>query len=440
VLVTPYEIIRKKRDGGELGRDEIEGFVQAYLSGDVGDEQMSALLMAVYFRGMTPDETVELTSVMLRSGTVLEWPSGGPLRIDKHSTGGVGDKLSLVVAPAAAAAGVSVPMISGRGLGHTGGTLDKLESIPGLRTDFDVATFQRLVDEVGFSIVGQSKDVAPADGRMYALRDVTATVECVPLIVASILSKKLAAGLDGLVLDVKVGRGAFMEDAGRGRELAMALIRTAGRMGLRAHAMLTDMSAPIGRAVGNALEVREAIDVLKGEGPEDVRAVSIGLAARMLELGGAGGSSDEAVRQVTRALDDGRALERFERFIEGQSGDPRVVADPSRLPQADVQKVVTASEGGYVRGIDALGVGRASVVLGAGRRTLGAPVDPSVGVVIEAVVGTEVAPGTALAVVHAGDDDAASEAEARVRASFDIGPEPAEPVKRIIDELTIESA
>ena len=432
--MTPYETIRLKRDGAELDRSAIEEFVRAYLEGGVGDYQMAAFLMAVFFRGMTPRETEALTAVMLESGRVLELASVGSPRIDKHSTGGVGDKLSLVVAPVAAACGVRVPMISGRGLGHTGGTLDKLEAIPGLRTDIDAEGFERIVGDVGFAIVGQSDEVAPADRRIYALRDVTATVECVPLIVASILSTKLAAGLEGLVLDVKVGRGAFMSDAERGRVLARALIDTAARLELPATALLTDMSAPIGAAVGNALEVAEAIEVLRGSGPDDVRLVSLALAAAMIELGGLATSRTEAEGAAEQALDSGRALEVFGRFVEAQHGDPRIVDDVTLLGEAPVRRPVIAGPG-FVRSIDALAIGEACVRLGAGRRRLGDPVDPSVGIVIDAPVGSELGREAVIAHVHAASQESADGAAASTLAAFGIGAEAPGERDMIIEEL-----
>jgi len=431
--VTPYETIRTKRDGGELGGGDIAAFVKGYLSDEVADYQMAAFLMAVYFRGMSSSETEYLTTVMLESGRILELDGVRSPKIDKHSTGGVGDKLSLIVAPVAAACGVSVPMISGRGLGHTGGTLDKLESIPGLRTGFGPSDIARLVRDVGFAIVGQSDDVAPADGRIYALRDVTATVECVPLIVASILSKKLAAGLEGLVLDVKVGRGAFMRDLESGRRLAGALVETAARLGLPARAILTDMSAPIGRTVGNALEVAESIDVLKGEGPDDVRETSLALASAMIELGGAADSPGAADRAAAAALDDGRALDVFRRFVAAQGGDERAVDDPGLLPRAPATIPVRAVQEGYVDAIDALEIGLASVVLGAGRKRLGESIDPAVGIVIEAPVGTEVAEGDPVAMVHAADEGTGREVARRIGRAFSIVGDRPEPADRLLD-------
>ena len=434
--MTPYETIKRKRDGSELSGREIADFVNGYLRGDVGDYQMSALLMAIYFQGMTAEETEHLTTVMLESGRVLDLPGVEPPKVDKHSTGGVGDKLSLIVAPVAAACGVRTPMISGRGLGHTGGTLDKLESIPGLRTDLDAEAFAASVMEVGFAIVGQSEDVAPADGRIYALRDVTGTVECVPLIVASILSKKLAAGLDGLVLDVKVGRGAFMPDIERGRELGSALGETAGRLGLPTRAILTDMSAPVGRAVGNALEVVESIEVLRGQGPEDVRVTSLALASAMLELGGVEPSAESAAKAAEAALDDGRALDRFTRFIEAQGGEPRVVDDVSLLPAAPVTRRVLSEAAGFVRSIDALAVGRASVVLGAGRKKLGEDIDPAVGVVVESRIGSKVGEGEPLAVVHARTEEDAEWAGERLLEAFGLGDAPPGRNGPVLEEMS----
>lgn len=433
--MTAYEVIHRKRGGGELSRGEIAFMVDGYLADRVADYQMAAFLMAVYFRGMSDSETEDLTRVMLESGISLDLSALDGPKIDKHSTGGVGDKLSLIVAPVAAAAGVLVPMISGRGLGHTGGTLDKLESIPGMRTDFAPAEFERLVGDVGMAIVGQSPKMAPADRRMYALRDVTATIECVPLIVGSILSKKLAAGLDALVLDVKVGRGAFMSDIDDARGLARSLLSTAGRLGLPASAVLTDMESPIGLAIGNALEVAESIEVLKGGGPADVRETSVELSARMLLLGGSAETPEEARDLAESTLDSGKALAVFSRFVEAQRGDPRVVDDPGLLPDAPVRREAVADSAGFVAAIDALEVGLASAGLGAGRATVGDDVDPSVGVVISAPLGAEVAPGQPLAVIHAASEADAERAAARVASAFRVEPSPAPAGGRVLDVL-----
>jgi len=419
--MTAYEIILKKRSGEELTEPEIRFMVGGFLDGGVADYQMSALLMAVFFAGMSDTETVTLTRTMLESGAVHDLSGVTGPKVDKHSTGGVGDKLSLVIAPVAAACGVRVPMISGRALGHTGGTLDKLESIPGLRTDLSGEEFVRVVDGVGMGIVGQSPEVVPADRKMYALRDVTATIECVPLIVGSILSKKLAAGLDALVLDVKVGRGAFMREMERARELARRLIDTAGRLGLPARALVTDMESPLGVAVGNALEVVEAVSVLKGEGPDDVRETSLELSAAMIELAGLAEGHAGALEKAGGALSDGSALAVFLRFVEAQGGDPEAVTRDDGLPRAPVRLDVPSAASGIVEGVDALEVGLVSVALGAGRRTVEDAVDPAVGVEILTPVGASVNRGDVLAVVHARTRDDAEAVGGRLGDAFRIG-------------------
>jgi pyrimidine-nucleoside phosphorylase len=434
--LNAYEIILRKREGEELTVEELEYMVLGFVDGRVEDYQMSAFLMATFFRGATDAETEALTRIMLESGEVLDMSRVEGPKVDKHSTGGVGDKLSLIIAPVAAAVGVRVPMLSGRGLGHTGGTLDKLESIPGMRTDFPPDRFADLVAEVGMAIVGQSPRLAPADRKMYALRDVTATIECVPLIVGSILSKKLAAGLDGLVLDVKVGRGAFMGTLEGARELAAALVGTAGRLGLPAAALLTDMGSPLGRTVGNALEVREAVAVLKGEGPPDVRETSLALASRMALMGGVASDVAEADRAVESALDDGRALEVFGRFVAAQGGDPAVVDDPGRvLPSADTVLEARAAGEGFVTAIDALSIGFAATALGAGRRTVEEEVDPAVGIEIAAPVGAQVKPGDVVALIHARGTAEAEDAAARVAAAFEYGPARPAPAARLMEVL-----
>ncbi len=416
--MNAYEIILRKREGEELTVEELEFMVLGFVDGRVLDYQMSAFLMATFFSGATDSETEALTRIMLNSGEVLDMSGVPGPKVDKHSTGGVGDKLSLIVAPVAAAVGVRVPMLSGRGLGHTGGTLDKLESIPGMRTDFEPAKFAELVADVGMAIVGQSPQLAPADRKMYALRDVTATVECVPLIVGSILSKKLAAGLDALVLDVKGGRGAFMGDIEQAGRLASALVRTAGRLGLPAVALLTDMASPLGRTVGNALEVRESIEVLKGDGPADVRETSLVLASRMILMGGLASSAEEAEVLATEALDDGRAMEVFSRFVSAQGGDAGVIENPDVLPRAAAVAEVLAPGDAFVSGVDALTVGLAATGLGAGRRTVDETVDPAVGIEIVAPIGTAVSKGDVVALVHARGKDEAEGALERVGAAF----------------------
>ncbi len=420
-MIRPVEIIQKKRDGAELSPDEIAGLVAGLLDGTVTDYQMSAFLMATFFRGMADRETVALLEAMLHSGKVLKLASVRAPKIDKHSTGGVGDKISLCLAPLVAAAGLAVPMISGRGLGHTGGTLDKLEAIPGYRVGLSPARFERVVRDVGVSLIGQTRELAPADRRIYALRDVTGTVESIPLIVASILSKKLAAGLDGLVLDVKVGRGAFMPDPKRARALARALVRVGKAAGLKTVALLTDMSTPLGLTIGNALETREAIEILNDGGPADVRELTLELGTEMLLVGGLEASRGAARKALERALADGSALERFARMVRAHGGDVRAIERPERLPRARSSVVVTARRSGYVTAIDPLSLGWSSVALGAGRARAEDPVDPGAGIEILAPRGSRVAKGEPLARLHASSKARAEAELQRVTQAFELG-------------------
>ncbi len=394
------DIILKKRDGGALTRDEICFFVAGVTDRSLPDYQASALLMAILLRGMTPDETAWLTDAMVRSGVRVDLRDVPGTKVDKHSTGGVGDKTSLVLAPLAAACGVPVPMMSGRGLGHTGGTLDKLEAIPGFRVNLTLEEMKAALHEVGVAMLGQTTQIAPADKKLYALRDVTGTVESIPLISASIMSKKIAEGIDALVLDVKTGSGAFMKTEERSRELARSLIAIGSASGVKTEAVITRMDAPLGRAVGNALEVIECIDVLKGQGPADLVEVSIELTSRMLVLGGVARDRVDAERQVRGAIGSGAGLDRFRRMVEHQGGDPRVVDDYSRLPAAPGRHVVAATRAGYLIALDAELIGRASVSLGAGRDRVADPVDPAVGIVVVAEVGAEMRPGDPILEVH----------------------------------------
>jgi pyrimidine-nucleoside phosphorylase len=394
------DIIRKKRDGHALSAAEIGEFVTAATTRGWPDYQLSALLMAIVLRGMDGTETAELTGAMARSGERLEWSDLPGVAVDKHSTGGVGDKTSLILVPLAAACGACVPMMSGRGLGHTGGTLDKLESIPGYRVGLSLAELRQAMREVGCVIVGQTAEGAPADKALYALRDVTGTVESVPLICASIMSKKLAEGIGGLVLDVKSGWGAFMKTRRDAWLLAEALVDIGLAQGVRTEALVTAMEVPLGRMVGNALEVRESIEVLKGAGPTDLRDLSLALSARMLCLAGLAASLDEALARVREALESGRALEKFRQMIERQSGDPRVIDDPDRLPAAPGRHLVRAERSGQVQGWDAEAVGRATVVLGAGRSRVDDEIDPGVGAVVLVRPGDEVKAGDPLLELH----------------------------------------
>ncbi|WP_394822882.1 thymidine phosphorylase [Pendulispora albinea] len=415
------ELISAKRDGVELSADEIKRVIASLLDGSLADYQMAAFLMAVFFRGLGDLETVALTQAMLESGQVLDLSEVPGVKVDKHSTGGVGDKVSICLAPLVAACGVPVPMVSGRGLGHSGGTLDKLEAIPGFRTDLEVSAFARIVKDVGTCMIGQTKEIAPADKRIYALRDVTATVESIPLIVASILSKKLAEGIDALVLDVKVGRGAFMKTEAQARALAEALVRVGTRAGKKVVALLTDMNTPLGNAVGNANETREAFEILHGRGPEDLRECTLLLGAEMLVLGGKAANADEARKSLEAAISSGRAVAVMEKMVAAQHGDPRVVADPSRLEVAAVEVPITADRAGFVTAIDALEIGLSAVAMGAGRTRTDQAIDPAVGISVEAKPGAKVSAGTELAKLYVrSKGDAALTAE-RVRAAFSIG-------------------
>jgi pyrimidine-nucleoside phosphorylase len=417
------ELIAAKRDGRTLAPDDIRRLVAAFVSGEMADYQMASFLMAVYLRGLDVGETTALTFAMLHSGSVLDLGQVPRFKVDKHSTGGVGDKVSICLAPLVAACGVAVPMVSGRGLGHTGGTLDKLEAIPGFRTDLPVDQFVRIVGDVGVCMIGQTKDIAPADRRMYALRDVTATVESIPLIVASILSKKLAEGIDGLVLDVKVGRGAFMKTEATARELAQALVDTGVRAGKKVVALLTDMSAPLGVAIGNANETREALEMLHGHGPEDLRECTLVLAEEMLLLAGRVTERVAARELLLGAVASGEALRVMERMVAAQGGDAKTVSEPDRLVVAPGVPV-TAETAGVVTEVDPLEMGLAAVALGAGRSRADQAVDPAVGIMVRVRPGARVERGDLVAEVQTRDKAAAASILDRVRRAVRIGDEP----------------
>jgi len=431
--VRAVDLIRKKRDGGALSEEEVRFLIDGYVKGGIPDYQVSALLMAVLFRGMTPEETGFLTRAMIDSGDVIDL-SGlrGPL-IDKHSTGGVGDKVSLVLAPVAAACGLQVPMMSGRSLGHTGGTLDKLESIPGYRTDLSVERFRACVREAGFAMIGQSERVVPADRMMYALRDVTATVESVPLITASILSKKFAEGAQGLVFDVKTGSGAFMRSLSDAEALAASLHRTGRALGRRVAVVITSMEQPLGRTAGNLLEVRESVEALEGGGPEDLRLVTLRLAGHMLRLGGLCSSVAQGEERAARALADGSAREAFGRNVRLQGGDLAAALDPAR--RAPVVGALDASRDGIVARLDAFKVGMAAVRLGAGRARQGDEVFPDVGVVLRRKTGELVASGEPLADVHGRDRAAVDAALVGLREAYEIGDVAPTPAPLIVKEI-----
>jgi thymidine phosphorylase len=420
------DVIRKKRDGHELSKREIEYFVAGLADGSIPAEQVSSLAMAIFLRSMSPAEAGKLTMAMARSGTVLDWSGEklpGPV-VDKHSTGGVGDKVSFMLAPIAAACGCYVPMISGRGLGHTGGTTDKVESIPGYRSMPDFDLFRKVVRSAGCAIIGQTTDLAPADRRFYAIRDVTATVESIPLITASILSKKIAAGLDGLVMDVKVGSGAFMPTYDKSMELARSIIATAGSAGLKTHALLTDMNEVLGLAAGNALEIAESVDYLTNARREPrLDAVVRALCSEMLVLSGVETNREAAGRKVEEAIVSGRAAERFDRMIAGLGGPRNFVASYGQhLPAASIRKPVMSETAGYLSAVDAFAVGNAIIELGGGRRALGEKLDLSVGFSEVAAIGTQVDRNTPLAMVHAASGDAARRATELLQRACTVTP------------------
>ncbi len=437
--MRPQDLIQKKRDGGALSREEIARFVRGVTDGTLADYQASALLMAIFLKGMNDAEQQSLTQEMLHSGEILDFSDISKPKADKHSTGGVGDKTSLVIAPLAAACGLAVPMISGRGLGHTGGTLDKLEAIPGYRVQLSLAEFRQTLERVGFAMMGQTADIAPADKKLYALRDATATVEAIPLIVASIMSKKMAAGLDALVLDVKTGSGAFMREEARAKELALALVATGNSCGVRTEALITDMNQPLGYAVGNALEVHECIAIMRGEMHEQARPVldlSLELTARMVKASGLESNLDEARTRVKRALDSGAALECFRQNVEAQGGDPGVCDDPSSLLALTLREVrVESPRAGYVVEVEATEIGNAVAAIGGGRTRIEDKIDPAVGFLCEARLGDKVAAGDALGLLYCRDDAQASVASARIRAAYTLGDEPSNLSYQLIKEV-----
>ena len=423
----PQHVIARKRDGHALTRDEIGMFVRGATDGSWADYQLSALLMAIFLRGMNAEETALYTEAMMRSGTVANLRDIPGVKVDKHSTGGVGDNVSIHLAPMVVACGVPVPMISGRGLGHSGGTLDKLESIPGFRTDLSLHEYHAQVQRIGLALIGQTRELAPADKKLYALRDVTGTVECLPLICGSIMSKKLAEGIDALVLDVKFGRGAFMKDRAQARELARAMVAIGSRMGKQVRALLTTMDQPLGHTVGNALEVAESIACLRGEGPADLMEVTYALGTQMLILGKVARGETEARAQLEQAVKSGAALAKLREVVDAQGGDAAVLDKVSLLPRARLQVPLPSLEAGIVREVDAMGVALAALRLGAGRARSDDAVDPAVGVAHLVKIGDRVEAGQALAVIHANDEGALADAEARLRQAIALGIHPIAP-------------
>jgi pyrimidine-nucleoside phosphorylase len=402
--MNAVEIIAKKRDGKRLSREEISFFINSFVKGEIKDYQMSSLLMAIYLKGMDFDETGWLTEIMLNSGKSITFPQPNAIYVDKHSTGGIGDKVSLILAPWVAVCGVKVPMLSGRGLGHTGGTLDKLETIPGFRTNLSLDEFKTGVEKIGCVISGQTPEMAPADKMMYALRDVTATVESIPLICGSILSKKFAAGPSGLVFDVKCGNGAFMKTIEDASALAQNLIGVGRAMGRTVRALITDMNQPLGRAAGNILEVIETVEALKGNCPTDLYSVTIELAIEMLSVAGICRDQERATLILEQNLEDGSAYKKFKEMVNFQGGDLSVFEDKSRLPVAPVVKKFTAPVDGYIQGFDTEGIGRLIVDMGGGRKTKDDIIDPLVGLLFDKKIGEKVEAGEELIMVHANDN------------------------------------
>ena len=425
------ELIELKRDGRPLPADAIEWLIRSYTDGDVPDYQMSAMAMAILFKGMGPDELATWTRAMLHSGDVMDFSHIPARKVDKHSTGGVGDKISIPLAPLVAACGVAVPMMSGRGLGHTGGTLDKLESIPGFVTELDPQRFSEILTDNGLVLAGQSGTLAPADQKLYALRDVTGTVPSIPLISSSIMSKKLAEGLDGLLLDVKTGAGALMKDIRESRELAHTMVGIGESYGVNTIAFITSMDQPLGSEVGNANEIRESIEVLRGEGPADVTELTMTFAQAMLSLGGIEGGRE----RLETAISTGAALDKFIEVTRAHGGDPSVIEDPSKLAIAPKEAVVVAPYDGFVTRCDALTIGHATVRLGAGRAEKGDVIDPGVGVSVLAKLGDRVSAGDPLARVRYSDDTRWSAQRSHLTAAWAISDEPIEPHQLVVERI-----
>jgi pyrimidine-nucleoside phosphorylase len=409
--------------------------VAGLADGSWQDYQASALLMAIVIRGMSPEETAWLTDAMVRSGTRVDLSSIPGVKVGKHSTGGVGDKVSIVLAPLVAACGVVVPKMSGRGLGHTGGTLDKLEAIPGFRIALSIDEYRTALRDVGCCLISQTSDIAPADKRLYALRDVTATIESIPLISSSVMSKKIAEGSNALVLDVKCGSGAFMKTVEHARALAQSLVAIGNANGVRTEALITSMDAPLGNAVGNALEIAECVDTLRGEGPADLEAVVVRLAARMVELGGAAANASDAETRVRAALASGAALDRFATMIDRQGGDAAIVRDPGRLPQATERQTISASRTGYLSRLDAELVGRASMLLGAGREQVTDVIDPGAGVLVRRKPGAAVAAGDPILELHYNDGRRLAEAVRLAEAAIELAGTPPDAVPMVLDQI-----
>lgn len=419
--MNPTEIIRKKRNGSPLASSEMEFLIDGYVRGTIPEYQIASLLMAIYFRGMNTEETAEFTRLMLHSGDVIDLSAIAGVKVDKHSTGGVGDKISIPLAPIVAACGVPVPMISGRGLGHTGGTLDKLESIPGFRTNLSVEEYKKVIGEIGLVMIGQTNEIAPADKKMYALRDVTATVECIPLIAGSIMSKKLAEGIDALVLDVKTGRGAFMQTYEQSVELAQALVGIGTSFGKETVGFITDMNEPLGYAVGNWNEVAESADCLRGKDIDDIMTLTFTLGGAMVWLGKKAGSIEEGIALCKNAVASGKAYEKFLELVKRQGGDISYIEHPEKFPQAEYRIDITARESGFITSIDSLEVGFTGIMLGAGRMKVDDAIDPSAGIMFQRKTGDTVHVGDTIAVMSTNKKEVLEASSRRLRDAVHIG-------------------
>lgn len=435
-----WQLILKKREGRSLSKSEIEQLVLGYTGGEIPDYQFSAFLMAAFLKGLDSKETYFLTEAMLNCGEILDLNSIPGPKLDKHSTGGVGDKISLILAPLVAACGVTVPMISGRGLGHTGGTLDKLESIPGFRTDLSLEQFKSNLQKIGLGMIGQTEEIAPADKKIYALRDVTATVDFIPFITASILSKKLAEGVKGIVFDVKVGNGAFMKKISEAKKLAKSLISVGSKFNKKIVAVLTDMSEPLGETVGNSLEVIEAIEALKGNWPPDLKLVTYFLGGEMLIMAGKCKNYRQGYELLSKANSDGSGLEKFRQMVELQQGDLRIVEDYSRLPQARAKLGVLSDKSGYVREIQTERIGRLAIELGAGRRTKEDIIDHSAGFLIKKKIGEAVSKNELLAEIHTNDLKRGEEVAGQLKECLVISAKPVRRPSKILYRMTASSS
>ncbi|MFZ5647769.1 MAG: pyrimidine-nucleoside phosphorylase [Bacillota bacterium] len=431
-----YDIILKKRQGYPLESSEIEYFVKGCVSGSIPDYQVTALLMAVFFKGLDQRETTDLTLSMYRSGDTIDLTELPGIKVDKHSTGGVGDKTTLVLAPLVASAGVTVAKMSGRGLGHTGGTIDKLESIPGFRVEMDHRDFIAQVRKTGLAVVAQTGNLVPADKKLYSLRDVTATVDNISLIASSVMSKKLASGADAIVLDVKVGKGAFMKNESEAVELARLMVEIGRNLGRKTVALITSMDHPLGRAVGNSLEVKESIETLRNSGPEDLKNICLALGAEMVVLAGKAATTEEARKILEQNLQNGSALSKFRQMIEAQGGDPSVTENTGLLPEAGKNSAVAAERDGYITGVDAMEIGLSAMTLGAGRETKDSPIDPSAGLLLHRKVGDRVKKGDPLATLYYNWEDRLERALDLAEKAFTVGDGPPDLPPAVLKRIT----